>query len=159
MDREREIRERSNAATSGPWIVGDGNKATMWSGANTVLTEDGKYVVMDRAVYTDEKEFNEQVFANIRFVAYARMDVPYLLDRNLNLESELETAKRQIADLRKLATAFLSSTVQSGCPVGYTYSKCHLAEKPQTMNFDPTVCPDCWVDCCISKVRKGGVDT
>ena len=97
MTREEEIRARCEEATPGPWYNGDGSVDRFFAGKNTVATPER--VIVERATYNDE--FDRQTYADIGFIAHAREDIPYLLDRVERLTAELAamTAKRDDAQL------------------------------------------------------------
>lgn len=74
-----EIKAREQVATPGTWKVGDGTHQSLFNGRNAVISQGGRYVVTDRAVYSDAPDFNKQVFSNMEFIAHARTDIPALI--------------------------------------------------------------------------------
>lgn len=102
-----EIKAREQAATPGPWIVGDGTKQSFFNGKNAVISQDGRYVVADRAVYPDVPDFNEQVFFNMAFIAHSRTDIPALI-------AEVERLTEENAETK----ARLDRFVEAGFKVG-----------------------------------------
>jgi hypothetical protein len=89
-----EIKARCDKATPGPWITGDGSKITHYNGKDTVLTNSSTYVVTNRATYPDDKYFNDQVYANMDFIAHSREDIPTLI-------AEVERLTAENAKLRE----------------------------------------------------------
>lgn len=90
------IRVRCNAATPGPWNAGRGDMATIVDGYESKWIYAGgnnKYLAV--ASGYEVTDWNE-VMANARFIAAAREDIPYLLDRVAALEAELAEAQRYI---------------------------------------------------------------
>jgi hypothetical protein len=81
-----EIRERCDAATPASWRVGDGNEKDLWNGENVVII-DGR-VICQRSICNSIYE--KQTYADIKFIAHAREDIPALLDEVERLKSEYD---------------------------------------------------------------------
>ena len=120
-----EIKEREQAATPGPWRIGNGEEECLWNGANAITAmKNGKaYVVMERAIYPKSHDFNEQVFSDIKFSAYARTDIPALI-------SEVE----RLTALVKDAAVYCEECIHSeneyrGCPCALRFYDCKMRNK------------------------------
>ncbi len=85
MSREDEIRERAEAATSGPWTHVTHREGD-WS-YEFVRDDHSHEVANSEECFTPEDEK-----ANFEFIALAREDVPYLLARVRELEGSLREA-------------------------------------------------------------------
>jgi hypothetical protein len=81
------IKARCDAATQGPWMVGDGSPERLYLGADAVMC-DVRGVVCGRAIYGNSA-YDKQTYADIEFIATARQDVPALLTEVERLSSEL----------------------------------------------------------------------
>ncbi len=91
-----EIKAREQAATRGPWKVGDGTHQSLFNGRNAVISQDERYLVTERAVYPNAPDFNDQVFSNIDFIAHARTDIPALIAEVKRMEAENSTLKKEL---------------------------------------------------------------
>jgi hypothetical protein len=91
------IRARCDAATPGPWIVGDGTPQAFNTGWDTVVAPDNRLIAA-RAVYNyhNPTEFDEQTRKDFEFIANARQDILEALDA---LEAETARADRHEARL------------------------------------------------------------
>lgn len=110
MDKKylAEIKAREQAATQGPWMVGDGSIELFFQGQNAVVSE--SRVIAERATYNDLNR-DKHTFADIAFIAHARTDIPALLaevERLTDIEKEYlhyrrlsEKLDQQIAMLKK----------------------------------------------------------
>lgn len=89
-----EIKAREQAATPGPWNVGDGCHERFFAGRNSVISP--LRVVADRAIY-DGGAFDDQTFADMSFIANARTDIPALVAEveRLTREKEEEIAFKE----------------------------------------------------------------
>ena len=97
-DRIEEIRARHQAATPGPWGTSRDLNGTYTIKHGTYITrEDGFGSDGDVAVLAGDEQ---AAYSNGSFIARAREDVPYLLDRVAELEAllALQTRESQEAD-------------------------------------------------------------
>lgn len=107
------IKAREQAATPGPWKVGDGDEKSYFRGSEAVISK--LRVVTDRAVYGDDSAFDGQTYSDIAFIAHSRADIPALLAEVERLQKEVwkkelafgqlthynSTQDKQIATLEK----------------------------------------------------------
>lgn len=107
-DREQEIAARCEAATPGPWIVGDGTDATFYCGDEAAVAPNNK-VIVGRTLYGDDGDI--ELKANIRFCAHAREDVPHLQGVIDGLRAELSLNKSLLQ--RYLDTGMTASSVET----------------------------------------------
>lgn len=105
------IRTREEAATKGPWNFYDGDTYANVA-ADLKMTGPGSYQcrqqiarLEDEDVYDDQQQQEwdedqaaEQMTANAAFIAHARQDVPFLLDRIAELEDTLKQICRLHTD-------------------------------------------------------------
>lgn len=110
------IKAREQAATPGPWVVGNGSEKCGFNGANVIVAikRGQPYVVMDRAIYPKETKFNKQVLADMKFAAHARADIPSLIAEverlqksNAAYSEENHGLYEQIATLKKALSEML----------------------------------------------------
>ncbi|MCA1224105.1 hypothetical protein [Streptomyces sp. 8L] len=101
-NREREIRARVDAATPGPWgTVRDlTGTYTIQHGTRRQLEEgfasDGRVAVLTG--------YEETAYANGSFIARARQDMTWLLDRVANLRTELERRASMLRESREVVS-------------------------------------------------------
>ena len=92
MTREERdaIRARCEAATEGPWKVGDGSRETRYQGWDRVFSKDR--CIASRAVYNyhNPDSFDKQTQRDMCFIANARQDIPALLDDLDEVEGHAE---------------------------------------------------------------------
>ncbi len=105
-NRLKEIKERCEAATEGPWRqennfyggeVGPFGPAFSvyhndWCADN--VKHDSNSCVLSENFYKCEKEFGDQAMNDLLFTAHARTDVPMLLEMVEVMLAELEGVKR-----------------------------------------------------------------
>ena len=89
-DRISEIRARVNAATPGPWTLCDNGTEVMSVHAEPY----GPAVLVDTRFFREADNLREREDA--AFIAHAREDVPYLLDRITDLLDALGFAQAVI---------------------------------------------------------------
>lgn len=103
--RIREIHERAEKATPGPWRVDDPswievNDITVWCGPEG---DDARWICNMGApiAAVDDRQQAEVSYANGTFVAHAREDVPWLLAQLSAARAEAQEAREaiQIADI------------------------------------------------------------
>jgi len=120
-DRLKQIKERADAATPGPWKEGDYYEA-VYSDDNRILADlcgssECDYIP-PRGRYIDDRNYEEAQFRgwdeqrnNAAFIAHARTDIPFLLDaieaaneRITALEMELDALKEIAGDMERIPT-------------------------------------------------------
>lgn len=97
VDRLKEIRERAEKATPGPWIT----VAHSWE--QTSVFTDADDIQIAACLYQGDEESEESNDQNDRcaeFIAHARDDVPYLLQEVERLNEELWKWKVALSDER-----------------------------------------------------------
>lgn len=102
MSREAEIRARCDAATAGPWKQRHYHPDSGCDSAFTDVVEQGhagdewRHTVARALDLRDCTYKNYGTARNAEFIAHARDDVPYLLDRVAALEAQLADTDRAI---------------------------------------------------------------
>ncbi|MEW2393121.1 hypothetical protein AB0933_32645 [Streptomyces venezuelae] len=147
--RTDQIRAREQAATKGPWGFYDGDTYANVA-ADLQMTGRGSYQcrqqiarLEDEDVFDDQEQqdwdneqASEQMTANAAFIAHAREDIPFLLQRIAELETELAQAQ---ANTQQYYTALQGVARRAGrdtepaqdqCTAEYGgpgYTRCELA--------------------------------
>lgn len=85
-----EIRQRLNKATPGKWRIGNGTEKDFYQSKNTVVTD--KRIIVNRTIYEHGSEFDDQTYADIDFIANAKEDIKFLLDKIDRLYTERDAA-------------------------------------------------------------------
>lgn len=90
MTREQDIRAREQAATKGPWAYSavDGQSTWLESPGEDVLIHD------ERGTGHMRENFSWIKKADAVFIAYARTDIPWLLDENAKLRAALDAVAK-----------------------------------------------------------------
>jgi hypothetical protein len=114
----QEIKARCEAASPGPWVVGDITEATYYSGKNGVVSVGNRLVAYKGGVdVNDLSEGDLQTFADMEFIAAARSDIPALLaeverlGKLLNLAREVlqsDINHKEVLSLTAKLTALLA---------------------------------------------------
>jgi len=118
--RTDEIRARAAAATPGHWGTGyDGQGTYTIEAQPRFVPGSGAASVNDGVVARlAGQPGDEQTYSNADFIASARDDVPYLLDRVAELEKQLREQPHELAEAQVHATlALAASNVHSYVPI------------------------------------------
>jgi hypothetical protein len=99
-DQLNQIRERCDKATPGPWRVGNNTITDRHHGEESVV--DDIRVIVRREVYGGPAD--GQTYADIRFIAHTRQDVPALLDYVAELEAKIAGLESEVETLNREAT-------------------------------------------------------
>lgn len=84
----KEVKERCEAATEGPWIDNNGEQATHY-----VYVGDNKFAPFDKRVCEFPYPYNQDVDprpGNRSFIAHSRTDIPRLLEIIESMKTSLE---------------------------------------------------------------------
>lgn len=98
-ERIAEIREREQSATPGPWRVRAGN---VYHPTNVATDEAEPWTMCEIIPGCNGLELpeGEEDAGNAQFIASARTDIPYLLDRVVALERERDKAQNEASHFR-----------------------------------------------------------